>query len=72
MFASITPLVYAFQAQNTAGDTKRKCTSAVVFVGMCVGNVVGPQLYSPSQAPEYRPGLTANLILFVIEAIISM
>ncbi|OIW27878.1 MFS general substrate transporter [Coniochaeta ligniaria NRRL 30616] len=72
MFASITPLVYAFQAQNTAGDTKRKCTSAVVFVGMCVGNVVGPQLYSPSQAPEYRPGLTANLILFVIEAIISI
>lgn len=37
--ASITPLIYAWQAQNTAGDTKKKCTSAMVFIGMCTGNV---------------------------------
>lgn len=37
--AAITPLIYAWEAQNTAGDTKRKCTSAVVLVGMCAGNV---------------------------------
>ncbi|KMK58326.1 MFS transporter, putative [Aspergillus fumigatus Z5] len=36
--AAITPLIYAWEAQNTAGDTKRKCTSAVVLVGMCAGN----------------------------------
>ncbi|KAI9929357.1 hypothetical protein MW887_000825 [Aspergillus wentii] len=62
--AAITPLVYAWEAQNTAGDTKRKCTSAVVLIGMCTGNVIGPQLYSTSQAPLYRPGLISNLILF--------
>lgn len=72
MFATITPLIYAWQAQNTASDTKRKCTSGVVFIGMCTGNVIGPQLYSPSQAPKYRPGLTSNLILFIIVAIIAM
>ncbi|GFG10262.1 uncharacterized transporter C757.13 [Aspergillus udagawae] len=64
--AAITPLIYAWEAQNTAGDTKRKCTSAVVLVGMCAGNVIGPQLYSTSQAPLYRPGLISNLIMFVI------
>jgi hypothetical protein len=37
--AVVTPMVYAWESQNTAGDTKRKCTSAVVFVGMCTGNV---------------------------------
>jgi hypothetical protein len=37
--AAITPMIYAWEAQNTAGDTKRKCTSAVVLVGMCTGNV---------------------------------
>jgi uncharacterized membrane protein len=39
IMAVVTPMVYAWQAQNTAGDTKRKCTSGVVFVGMCTGNV---------------------------------
>ncbi|KAK3947107.1 putative MFS transporter [Pseudoneurospora amorphoporcata] len=27
--AAITPLIYAWQAQNTGGDTKKKCTKAV-------------------------------------------
>ncbi|KAL4997569.1 major facilitator superfamily domain-containing protein [Aspergillus recurvatus] len=70
--AGITPLVYAWEAQNTAGDTKRKCTSAVVLIGMCTGNVIGPQLYSLEQAPEYRPGLISNLVMFVLVAIIAV
>ncbi|KAJ5253871.1 hypothetical protein N7524_011051 [Penicillium chrysogenum] len=63
--ASITPLIYAWQAQNTAGDTKKKCTSGLVFVGMCAGNVIGPLLYSTEEAPLYRTGLIANLVMFV-------
>ncbi|KAJ5537794.1 hypothetical protein N7494_007273 [Penicillium frequentans] len=70
--AAITPMVYAWEAQNTAGDTKRKCTSAVVLVGMCTGNVIGPQLFSTSQAPEYRPGLIASLIMFILVAVLSI
>ncbi|KAK4159507.1 major facilitator superfamily domain-containing protein [Cladorrhinum sp. PSN259] len=64
--AAITPLIYAWQAQNTGGDTKKKCTSAMVFIGMCTGNVIGPLLYSPDQAPLYRPGLISNLIMFAL------
>ncbi|KAK0610789.1 major facilitator superfamily domain-containing protein [Immersiella caudata] len=63
--AAITPLIYAWQAQNTAGDTKKKCTSAVVFVGMCTGNVIGPLLFSTDDAPLYRSGLIADLIMFL-------
>ncbi|KAL6238469.1 hypothetical protein BDW75DRAFT_227903 [Aspergillus navahoensis] len=70
--AGITPLVYAWEAQNTAGDTKRKCTSAVVLIGMCTGNVIGPQLYSLEQAPEYRSGLISNLVMFILVAIIAV
>ncbi|KAE8150255.1 major facilitator superfamily domain-containing protein [Aspergillus avenaceus] len=70
--AAITPLIYAWEAQNTAGDTKRKCTSAVVLIGMCAGNVIGPQLYSTSQAPLYRPGLISNLILFVLTGVFAI
>lgn len=42
ILAAITPMIYNWQASNTAGDTKKKCTSAVVFIGMCLGNIIGP------------------------------
>ncbi|KAK3306131.1 major facilitator superfamily domain-containing protein [Chaetomium strumarium] len=69
--AAITPMIYAWQAQNTGGDTKKKCTSAVVFIGMCAGNVVGPLLFDERQAPLYRPGLISNLVMFAFVGGIS-
>lgn len=69
--AAITPILVAWQAQNTGGDTKKKCTSAIVFVGMCTGNVIGPLLYSTDDAPLYRPGLISNLAMFVLVGILS-
>ncbi len=39
---------------------------------MCAGNVIGPLVYAPSQAPLYRPGLITNLILFVLTAFIAL
>ncbi|KAF3761646.1 allantoate permease [Cryphonectria parasitica EP155] len=69
--ASITPLIYNWQSSNTAGDTKKKCTSAVVFIGMCTGNVIGPLLYSTDEAPLYRKGLIADLCMFVVVGIVS-
>ncbi|KAK2790365.1 hypothetical protein FQN52_005633 [Onygenales sp. PD_12] len=70
--AAITPMVYAWEAQNTAGDTKRKCTSAVVFIGMCAGNVIGPQLYDTEQAPLYRSGLISSLVMFILVAVFAL
>jgi hypothetical protein len=70
--AAITPLYYTWHVQNTAGDTKKKCTSAMVFIGMCTGNVIGPLLYSVDDAPEYRPGLISNLIMFILVGVISL
>ncbi|KAK8038098.1 hypothetical protein PG994_014865 [Apiospora phragmitis] len=66
VYPGITPLIYSWSAQNTAGDTKRKVTSAVIFIGQSVGNIVGPQLYKPSEAPAYSRGLTANLALYIV------
>lgn len=70
--AAVTPLVYTWQAQNTAGDTKKKTTSAMVFIGMCTGNIIGPLLYSPDDKPLYRPGLISNLVMFVLVSILGL
>ncbi|EKV09138.1 hypothetical protein PDIG_56940 [Penicillium digitatum PHI26] len=68
---TITPLIYAYQAQNTAGGTKKKCTPGIVFIGMCAGNAIGPLLYSTKDAPLYRTGLIVSLVMFVTVGIIA-
>jgi len=66
VYPGITPLIYSWSSQNTAGDTKRKCTTAVLFVGQSVGNVVGPQLYTTAEKPGYARGLRSNLALYMV------
>ncbi|RFU78238.1 allantoate permease [Trichoderma arundinaceum] len=65
-FTGITPLIYSWSAQNTAGDTKRKCTSALVFIGSSAGNIIGPLLFTPDEAPSYSRGLRANVVFFAM------
>jgi hypothetical protein len=57
-------MIYSWAGQNTGGDTKRKVTTGVMFVGASAGNIIGPHLYKPADAPHYTSGLSANLALF--------
>ncbi|KAI2469060.1 MFS general substrate transporter [Annulohypoxylon bovei var. microspora] len=65
VYPGITPLIYSWASQNTAGDTKKKCTNAILFVGQSIGNVVGPLLYTQKDAPGYERGLRSNLALYI-------
>ncbi|KAI1100540.1 MFS general substrate transporter [Jackrogersella minutella] len=65
VYPGITPLIYSWASQNTAGDTKKKCTNAVLFIGQSIGNVVGPLLYTEKDAPGYHRGLRSNLALYI-------
>jgi heme/copper-type cytochrome/quinol oxidase subunit 4 len=69
-YPGISPLIYSWGAQNTAGDTKRKVNTAVFFVGQSVGNVIGPLLYTTAEKPRYSRGLRSNLALFIVIIII--
>lgn len=66
VYPGITPLIYSWSAANTAGETKKKVTTGVLFVLQCAGNVLGPNLYTTEEAPLYRRGLLSNLALFVV------
>ncbi|KAG9499505.1 hypothetical protein J7337_007961 [Fusarium musae] len=65
VFPGIIPLIYSWSSSNTAGDTKGKCNSSVLFIGQSLGNIIGPLLYKPSEAPEYHRGLYWNLLLYI-------
>jgi hypothetical protein len=64
-YPGISPLIYSWSGQNTGGDTKRKVTTSILFVGASAGNIIGPHLFKPSERPHYSRGLRANLALFV-------
>lgn len=52
-FCNNFPLVLSLISSNVGGFTKRSTTSAVFFIAYCVGNLAGPQLFIPSEGPEY-------------------
>ncbi|GAQ11143.1 uncharacterized transporter C417.10 [Aspergillus lentulus] len=66
VYPGITPMVYSWSAANTAGETKKKVTTGLLIVGQCVGNIIGPTLYTTAEAPLYRRGLLSNLAMFCV------
>lgn len=42
-------------ATNVAGYTKKTTVAALYLIGYCVGNIIGPQVFRPKDAPRYVP-----------------
>ena len=65
-FAAGLPLTLSLIASNVAGYTKKTTVSAVLFIGYCVGNIVGPQIFFEQQAPTYQSGFVGIIVCFGI------
>jgi len=61
-------------SSNVAGSTKKQLTSALLFTGYCVGNIIGPQTFVDSEKRKHiaskrkakRAILVANLLFCVM------
>jgi ACS family allantoate permease-like MFS transporter len=60
-------LAWSLIPSNTAGRTKRTLTSSFTFVGYCVGNMAGSQIFKAKDAPYYVPGVVGCAICFGLE-----
>ncbi|KAK7912093.1 major facilitator superfamily transporter [Apiospora marii] len=60
-------LAWTLIPSNIAGRTKRTLTSSFTFVGYCVGNMVGSQIFLAKDAPRYVPGTVACGVCFGLE-----
>lgn len=65
-FASNFPFSLSLISSNVAGFSKKTVVSAMLFTAYCVGNLVGPQMFSESQAPKYKRGIAGALTGFVL------
>lgn len=59
------PLIVSWMIANTAGQTKKSVVMVIYNIGVSVGNIIGPLLFSANDAPQYLPGLRAVMGLFV-------
>lgn len=60
-------LAWTLIPSNTAGRTKRTLTSSFTFVGYCVGNMTGSQIFKAADAPRYVGGTVACAVCFALQ-----
>ncbi|KAI0456229.1 MFS general substrate transporter [Xylaria acuta] len=56
-------------SSNVAGYTKKQLTGAILFVGYCVGNIIGPQTFIETEAPLYTSAYIAILIGYSVKTL---
>jgi ACS family allantoate permease-like MFS transporter len=62
--------VYAYNASNTSGYTKKLTVNAMTLFSLSVGNIVGTEIFLPKDAPAYIPGKIAILVLLTVQIFI--
>ncbi|RSM19572.1 hypothetical protein CDV31_001459 [Fusarium ambrosium] len=68
-FAAGFPISLSLIASNVAGFTKKSVASAMMFFCYAAGNIIGPFLFFPREAPEYASGFLATTICFGISTL---
>ncbi|KAH9853800.1 MFS general substrate transporter [Lenzites betulinus] len=71
-FGSALSSVYAYNASNTSGHTKKNTINALTLATFSVGNIIGTEIFQPKDAPAYIPGKIAIMVLLTVQLFISM
>ncbi|RDB22485.1 hypothetical protein Hypma_010282 [Hypsizygus marmoreus] len=66
-FGSALSTVYAYNASNTAGHTKKSTVNAMTLVSFSAGNIIGTEIFQPKDAPDYIPGKIAIMVLLTVQ-----
>ncbi|KAH8660225.1 major facilitator superfamily transporter [Xylariales sp. PMI_506] len=54
---------------NTAGHTKKITTNAMLLIGYCLGNFIGPFFFKTAQAPVYNLGVGMMFFCIALQVI---
>jgi MFS family permease len=66
------PLNMSLVQSNYRGVTKRMTMTALLFVGYCTGNIVGPHFFRKSEAPHYRTAFTAIMSCYSLVVVLAV
>ncbi|KAI0780563.1 MFS general substrate transporter [Trametes elegans] len=71
-FSASLSCIYAYNASNTSGHTKKNTVNAITLVTFSVANIVGAEIFQPKDAPAYIPAKTAIMVLTTAQLFISL
>ena len=57
---------------NVAGRTKKTIISSGTFLGYCVGNMCGSQIFKTKDAPRYIPGTIGCAICLAVQFLLIL
>lgn len=60
-------IILSISTGNIAGHTKKVVTNAMIFLGVCAGNIAGPFFYKTDQAPGYALGIWSMIVANFVE-----
>lgn len=60
-------IILSILTGNIAGHTKKVITNAMIFLGVCAGNIAGPFFYKSEQAPVYSLGIWSMIVANFVE-----
>ncbi|KXT06642.1 hypothetical protein AC578_8495 [Pseudocercospora eumusae] len=63
-------LAWTLIPSNVAGRTKKTIISSATFVGYCVGNMAGSQIFKSKDEPRYVPGTVGACICLGLEFVL--
>ncbi|PSS29767.1 hypothetical protein PHLCEN_2v2915 [Hermanssonia centrifuga] len=66
-FGSCFGVIYAYNASNTSGHTKKVTLNAMTLAAFCVGNIIGSEIFQAKDAPHYIPGKVTILVLLSVQ-----
>lgn len=66
-FGSSLATIYAYNASNAAGHTKKVTVNSLMMIAFGVGNILDTEIFQPKDAPYYVPSKTAIIVLMRVE-----
>lgn len=66
-FGSSLATIYAYNACNVAGHTKKVTVDSLMMIAFGVGNILGTEIFQPKDAPYYIPSKTVIIVLMRAE-----
>ncbi|KAH9947275.1 MFS general substrate transporter [Amylocystis lapponica] len=70
-FGSALSTIYAYNASNTSGHTKKNTINALTMATFSVGNIIGTEIFQAKDAPAYIPGKVAIMVLLIVQLFVS-
>ncbi|KAJ3741220.1 MFS general substrate transporter [Lentinula detonsa] len=71
-YGSSLSTVYAYNASNTSGHTKKSTVNAMTLLTFSIGNIIGTEIFLPKDAPAYIPGKISIMVLLTVQLGISL